>query len=115
MGAGTSLPSIVARKYCNLDQIIITDTFDENDRLRPLIEKSLDLNGLASSENSATNIKSSGVVTIQSFDWCNFDSRLVHSLPRIDFLIGSDVFFDSKCNNFFNKIFRIFLFFLIPV
>ena len=93
MGSGTSLPSVVARKFTNLNRVIATDNLIDNPKLSDLIKFTLDANETLD-------------IQLLDLNWSNFDLDLIKSLPRIDFLIGSDVFFDSKCT------FIVFCFFL---
>lgn len=106
LGAGTSLPSIVVRKFCNLCQIIITDNFLENKQLNSLIEKSLALNSIEYIERTndqRINQQQENVISIQNFDWSNLEVRFLTEIPKINIIIGSDVFFESEC-----KVFLIF-------
>ena len=66
--------------------------------------KTKDLEGLI--EHSLTlNKCSENNVKVLHLAWGDFDENFVQNLPKIDYLIGSDVFFDSKCTlnklNFF--------------
>lgn len=72
-------------KYCNSNQIIITDDLNSNRKLLNLIENTLKINEIESS-----NIK------IENLSWSSFDRNFINKLPKIDYLFGSDVFFDTK-------------------
>ena len=99
LGAGTSLPSILARKLGNLNKVYISDDFENYQRLKTIIEKSLEINNVSFNED----IASSKNIDLINIDWSNLDLSLMDKLPKIDFLIGSDVFFDEKsffCFNF---------------
>lgn len=85
MGAGTALPSIVARIYCQLGQVTASDDLISNPVIADLIDQSLGANRLDKSR-----------VEIRHLRWSQFERESYSSLPKIDFLIGSDVFFDPK-------------------
>ncbi len=81
------MPSLFLLKYCNLNQVILTDKLNSNPRLTKLIDEALKLNGI--SQDNRFNVK--------NLNWTNFDTDELDQLPKLDFLIGSDVFFDGKC------------------
>jgi hypothetical protein len=83
----------VARKFCNLNEIILSDNYEKNKRLETLIKTNLNENKIE------LNCKESKT-KIGHFNWCHFESSFIDSLPTIDFIIGSDVFFDNKRNLF---------------
>jgi len=70
-----------------LNQVILTDKLNSNPRLTKLIDEALKLNGI--SQDNRFNVK--------NLNWTNFDTDELDQLPKLDFLIGSDVFFDGKC------------------
>ncbi len=86
MGAGTSIPSIILNKYCNSNQIIITDDFKVNKKLLTLIENTLKLNEIQPNSN----------IKIEHLSWSSFNRDFMNKLPKINYLFGSDVFFDTK-------------------
>jgi len=68
------------------------------------MEKSLDLNGISQANQSQANKPANNSISILHFDWCNLNQQFLSTLPRIDRVIGSDVFFENKCNFFFTLI-----------
>ena len=95
LGAGTSLPSVVLSKYCNVNKIIISDDLKDNTKLLNLIKHNLKLNNLIEDDQK---------IGIKHFAWSIFDQDFLSKLPKINFVVGSDVFFDSKL--FEGKFFR---------
>ncbi|CAF0703890.1 unnamed protein product [Brachionus calyciflorus] len=93
IGSGTSLPAIIARKFCNLNRVIITDHLEQNSKLFDLIKKTLNLNKI-DLLNRLDDENSNGIC-LEHFDWSDLDQNFFKKLPKIDFVIGSDVFFDS--------------------
>lgn len=77
------MPSILAEKCCNLNQIIITDKFDDNQKLFAMVNKTIELN-------------KSNKCILKHLDWTKFDLDCLTNLPKIDFIIGSDIFFSGK-------------------
>lgn len=51
-------------------------------------------------------------IVVKDLNWSNFRSVLSNSFPKLDILIGSDVFFDTKRKNQYLLNFKI-VFFLI--
>lgn len=98
------MPSIIARKICNFKKVIVTDNLKENSNLFDLIKYSFGLNEIEISQG-LDNIEFNNCIVIQHFDWSNLDSKILNKMPKIDFIIGSDVFFDSKCKFEFLKFF----------
>jgi hypothetical protein len=94
IGAGTSLPSVVARKCCNLNRVIITDNLKSNQKLKPLILKTLELNNIKVCDE---NDDAKNSISIWDLNWNDLNPSVIQDLPKIDYLLGSDVFFDSKC------------------
>ncbi|RNA37288.1 methyltransferase 23 [Brachionus plicatilis] len=88
IGAGTSLPSIVAKKFNIFNKIIVTDNLNENSKLFDLIKYTLELNEIELI-NGFDNPNSNGVL-IQHFDWTHLDGNFLDKIPKIDFIIGSD-------------------------
>ena len=102
LGSGTSLPSIVARKCANLNEIIMTDLFENTPKLFELAKYTLGLNEIEYYQASHSLEQLSfgnnrNRIRIQHLNWIEFKYELLESLPKIDFIIGSDVFFDGKC------------------
>jgi hypothetical protein len=65
--------------------VIITDDLTKNKNLTALIKTTLQLNKIAEK------------VRVESLVWGKVDFSLLNKMPQIDIVIGSDVFFDSKC------------------
>ncbi len=96
LGSGTSLPSVVARKLTNINKIILTDNLsNENQKLEDLIKFTLLKNDISFTD-ALKNLNEQNVL-IQRLDWTCYDLELIEAWPKIDLIIGSDVFFDSKC------------------
>lgn len=88
--------SIVARMFTKIDKVFITDSFSSSrSRLRDLIRFTLESNGI---EYGLTSDDQTSRTVLFELDWINYDPKVLSSLPTINFIIGSDVFFDSKCN-----------------
>ena len=116
IGAGTSLPTLVAYKYCNLKKLFVTDRLVENQRLVELIRETLDKNKIANysidllSNPSLVNYETNeddddddddeSKILVKDLNWSNFRSLFSNKFPKLDILIGSDVFFDTKRKHF---------------
>jgi Lysine methyltransferase len=83
LGCGTGLPGVLASKFAK--HVYLTDNLAKTKRLKSLLEFTLKQNGCG--EN----------VRLLHYSWGQFDEEFFQDLPKIDYLIGSDVFFDSKC------------------
>lgn len=89
----------MARKLGNLSNIYVTDNLDANPELAELIARSMRLNSIPTNlsiqnHNHSTNDKQ---IYILNLKWAWFDENVFKNMHKIDYLIGSDVFFDSKC------------------
>lgn len=82
--------------FCNFKKIIVTDNLKENSNLFDLISYTFNINELKVIQG--LDKKDSDDVIIQHLDWTHLDGQILENMPKIDFIIGSDVFFDSKCN-----------------
>ncbi len=117
----------MAHKTCNLKQIIVTDKLNKNDRLLKLICRTLKANDIEFNiENNETMIRQSGAglvdydesgddeekeettskssvrqLIVQDLEWGDYSVLLLllkdQVLPKLDIIIGSDVFFEGKC------------------
>lgn len=76
--------------------MIITDLFDNTPKLLELAKYTMDLNEIEYNQTSSQCIESG--IRIQHLNWTEYRYEILESLPRIDIIIGSDVFFDGKCN-----------------
>lgn len=94
LGAGTGLPSIIASKYCQLNEVLLSDKFDENSRLLEMVTKSTEHNKCS--------------IRCLNLNWSQLDVENLQKLPKIDFIIGSDVFFSSKLFEGIKREFSIF-------
>jgi hypothetical protein len=99
LGAGTSLPALVARKCCRLNQVIITDDLLRNEKLFELIKRTVQLNGVETIEEYKNdNSVILNKIHVVHLDWNATSSfSQVAKFEKVDYLIGSDVFFDSAC------------------
>ena len=57
----------------------------------------LALNGIDFSRLPSGTQASSSRMAIADLNWSNPERSVLEALPRVDILVGSDVFFDSKC------------------
>lgn len=80
--------------FCNFKKIIISDNLKENSNLYDLINYTFGLNGFKVVKGLDKN--DSNEVVIENLDWAHLNEKILENMPKIDFIIGSDVFFDSK-------------------
>lgn len=100
LGAGTSLPSIIAAKIGAC--VIVSDKFD--DRSRKLCLKNITCNNVPvidldsrvdeASISNQTLLPEPRTVAIRSILWGDFQTLL--QLPSIDVILASDCFYDEK-------------------
>ncbi len=80
----------------------MTDLFENTPKLFELAKYTLGLNEIEYYQASHSLEQLSfgnnrNRIRIQHLNWIEFKYELLESLPKIDFIIGSDVFFDGKC------------------
>ena len=64
-----------------------------NQKLKPLILKTLELNNIKVYDE---NEDAKNSISIFDLNWNDLNPSVIQDLPKIDYLLGSDVFFDSK-------------------
>jgi hypothetical protein len=74
----------------------VTDKYKENLRLYDLVKKAMSLNQI-DIENESTKSMQPAKIQIENLDWTDFDVSFLSNLPKIDYLIGADVFFSGNC------------------
>jgi predicted nicotinamide N-methyase len=95
LGAGTCLPGLVAAKIGA--NVIFTDCAKFSqvlDNIRAVCK----LNHLQvdAPAVSAADAGGHGRVRVQGLTWGEFSEDIVHGLPKIDLIIGADIFYDEK-------------------
>jgi hypothetical protein len=86
LGCGcTALAGIVAHK-CNADMVLLTDKRHINDEFQSMINFNLALNACRGSSEA---------IRFMDLNWGVLEQGLCTNIPKIDFVVGADVFFES--------------------